>query len=487
MAELWIWPNPDGITDLLERDIKSANSQLAGARTLWQDRKKRIADSRTLQEFTERLNRRFAIESNVIERVFTLDRGITEVLVEEGIKSSLIPYGASDKPPQYVIDTLHSALEAQDWLFDRFITNDQPLTVGSIKQLHSLLTRYQLTTDAVTATGERIQIPLLKGAFKRTDNQVRKDDGTVLRYCPPEHCDSEVERMVFMHVEHMNVGISPEVAAAWLHHRFTQIHPFQDGNGRVARCLAGLVFLKAGLFPLIVTRDEQGEYIDVLERADAEDLGPLVAFFAERQLQRFDMALNLADDLNSEKAESLGQAISSIGETLRLRQEAKKEQRQRRLLVNANELLEEAEAALRDTARKLIQQGLDAYAVKNDSQNDFHFQGQVFEFAKQHGYYADLGGFRGWARIQFETSPMTQLLIHVHARGRDLDVIVCAAIFEIIELSEENGQSYRDWIDMVSKPFEFYSTEMLDTVKKRFRIWLDETQTMAVAQVQKFL
>jgi len=44
--------------------------------------------------------------------------------------------------------------------------------------------------------------------------------------------------------EHEN-RLSVEVRAAWLqHHRFTWIHPFQDGNGRVARALASLVFLK---------------------------------------------------------------------------------------------------------------------------------------------------------------------------------------------------------------------------------------------------
>jgi Fic family protein len=46
------------------------------------------------------------------------------------------------------------------------------------------------------------------------------------------------------------------VQAAWLHHRFTQIHPFADGNGQVARAIASLVFIEAGWFPLILKRDE---------------------------------------------------------------------------------------------------------------------------------------------------------------------------------------------------------------------------------------
>ena len=45
-----------------------------------------------------------------------------------------------------------------------------------------------------------------------------------------------------LHRNHHDVA--PEVEAAWLHHRFTQIHPFQDGNGRIARALATLIFVK---------------------------------------------------------------------------------------------------------------------------------------------------------------------------------------------------------------------------------------------------
>ena len=49
-----------------------------------------------------------------------------------------------------------------------------------------------------------------------------------------------------MYTEHQGCGVPLEVEAAWLHHRFTQIHPFEDGNGRVARALASLVFIPDG-------------------------------------------------------------------------------------------------------------------------------------------------------------------------------------------------------------------------------------------------
>jgi Fic family protein len=93
-----------------------------------------------------------------------------------------------------------------------------------------------------------------------------------------------------MHAGHQEKGIAPEVESAWLHHRFSQIHPFQDGNGRVSRLLASLVLLRAGLFPMVVPREEKDIYIETLEYADGGDLQPLVYLIARRQQVVFEKA-----------------------------------------------------------------------------------------------------------------------------------------------------------------------------------------------------
>jgi Fic family protein len=71
--------------------------------------------------------------------------------------------------------------------------------------------------------------------------------------------------------------------AAWLHHRFTQIHPFQDGNGRVARTLASLIFIRQGLFPVVITRNDRQEYINASEAADSGNLTRLTKLFSRLQ------------------------------------------------------------------------------------------------------------------------------------------------------------------------------------------------------------
>ena len=49
-----------------------------------------------------------------------------------------------------------------------------------------------------------------------------------------------------------------------LHISFVRIHPFFDGNGRLARLVANIPVLMAGLPPIIIPREQRKEYIDAL-------------------------------------------------------------------------------------------------------------------------------------------------------------------------------------------------------------------------------
>jgi hypothetical protein len=105
-----------------------------------------------------------------------------------------------------------------------------------------------------------------------------------------------MDQLVVWHREHTKNRVSPEVEAAWLHHRFVQIHPFQDGNGRVARTLATLVFLRAGWFPLVLTQANRKEYIAALEAADSGDLMCLVELFSKTATQTFGQAVDCTNE-----------------------------------------------------------------------------------------------------------------------------------------------------------------------------------------------
>lgn len=76
----------------------------------------------------------------------------------------------------------------------------------------------------------------------------------------------------------------PITRAAWIHNRFTHIHPFLDGNGRTARLLQDYTLLSGKLFPTGVPSALRDDYYDALADADNDDWDDLVAIIANRQL-----------------------------------------------------------------------------------------------------------------------------------------------------------------------------------------------------------
>jgi len=240
-----------------------------------------------------------------------LDRGVTETLIEKGIDAALIPPGASDRDSTLVARIVQDHYDALDGMFD-FVRGQRELSTSYVKELHAALLRNEITYTAVDQFGTAFQKLLEKGEYKTDPNSPTRPDGLVHEYCPPEHVSSEMDQLIRFYGKHRDVA--PEVQAAWLHHRFTQIHPFADGNGRVARAIASLVFIKAGWFPLIVKRDDWTKYIESLETADAGDLRPLVAMFVEAQRNALIQATEVAYEVKP--ITSAEEAIAAVRDRL---------------------------------------------------------------------------------------------------------------------------------------------------------------------------
>ena len=286
------WRPIDDLPDNWHRLVDSDLHQVA---EYWHENREALGAKGAIADFNERLKREWAIETGLIERVYTLTRGTTEVLIEHGLREELIPSSATDRDPALVLDMIQDHAAAVDGLFD-FAKRERKLSTSYIKELHSVLLAHQDTASARDIFGRRVEMPLTKGDYKKRPNNPVRSDGLVHEYCPPEQVASEMDRLLAMHLEHVEQGVPPEVEAAWLHHRFTQIHPFQDGNGRVARALATLVTIRAGWFPLVVTDAGRPDYIDALELADAGNLRPLVRLFADIQRRAFEGAISTARD-----------------------------------------------------------------------------------------------------------------------------------------------------------------------------------------------
>jgi Fic family protein len=301
------------ITDL-DVDPKSlTDGELEPLGRIWERSKVELVERGALDEFQKRLKREWSIETGIIENVYTLDRGVTKTLIEEGINAALIPHGASNRDGVAVARIIQDHYDALEDMFD-FVGGRRELSTGYINTLHAALLRNQNMHEVVDQFGRLFDAPLEKGKYKTLPNNPLRSDGSVHEYCPPDHVASEMDNLVQMYARHQTIDIPPEVEGAWLHHRFTQIHPFADGNGRVARALASLVFIKAGWFPLIVKRDDWSRYIDALEKADGGDLRTLVGMFVEAQRNAVIQATEVAYE--ARPIQSADEAVAAIRDRL---------------------------------------------------------------------------------------------------------------------------------------------------------------------------
>ena len=80
------------------------------------------------------------------------------------------------------------------------------------------------------------------------------------------------------------------VLATVVHNQFVYIHPFNDGNGRVARLLFNFILIKKGFFPIIFYNDEKQKYYSYLRSAKSGDIKQFVSYVLElyrTQLEEF--------------------------------------------------------------------------------------------------------------------------------------------------------------------------------------------------------
>ncbi len=238
-----------------------------------------------------RVSRDWAIETGMVENLYHWDRGVTETMLDDGFRADRIPADASGRrKSEEICLLLEDQREVVDWLFD-FVKSDRGFSRSLINEIHAMLVRHQPTYTAyMNVGGQKVakEKELRPGQLKTDPNSVELEDGSRFEYCPVDHVENELDRLVAMYKEYES-SVPPEIIAAWLHHRFVLIHPYPDGNGRVARALASLVLIKGRGFPFIVRTQERKRYFDALGMADFGDLAPvldLVKMAQRRELAR---------------------------------------------------------------------------------------------------------------------------------------------------------------------------------------------------------
>lgn len=252
------------------------------------------ADSSAALDF---VMRSAAIETGAIEGLYQTHRGITLAVAMQGAawQAKLHEIGPD------VQGHFEAQLDAFETILD-VATGAHPLSERWIRELHAIGCRNQSTYRVLTEHGWRDK-PLQRGEYKDEPNHVIQPDGTPHAYCPVIDVAPEMSRLMTELRSPQFVASPPVVQTAYFHHALTTIHPFADGNGRVARAAASVFFYRDAGIPLVVFSDQAAMYLAAL--ADADDGNPqtFVQFIEDRALDGLALVRQQLDAIRSGRPE----------------------------------------------------------------------------------------------------------------------------------------------------------------------------------------
>jgi Fic family protein len=486
-------------TDFFDSEAVSVES----LRDAWLEQRDSLANQGTLGDFNQRLIRRWAIETGVIERIYSLDRGTTEILVQKGLDASLIEHGASDLPPDELVTILNDHRYAAESVMHH-VRGQRPMTLHFIKSIHGILTRHQNAVEAEDKFGNLVRVPLRHGEWKLLPNNPRRTDSSIHEYCPPEIVQDEMETLISGYEQLCAEGHPSVIRAAWLHHRFTQIHPFQDGNGRVARALTAFVLVKSEMFPIIVDRELRSKYIETLEVADRGDLRPLVRLFSMLAKKELEEALSLAESTITYPLGTSGKALRrKLLDALKTRVREKREA----ITAKRREVLGKGEKVFLETviplAQSLMQELQDIIRqeipgsdvrleIGTDKQKHF-FKKQIVELAQQEGYYCDLETFHFWLRIRLQRhdevdSKVNEIVVSLHSVGRKFTGVLALSAYFATRFLDEHGQSTTlEPHRLATRSLTLSYPEDPDNIRKRVEEWIDDALNVGIEHLRRSL
>jgi Fic family protein len=230
-----------------------------------------------LARAVEVATRAAAIDTGAIEGLYEVDRGFTYTVARGVAAWEKV---LAEREP-VVRRSFEDALRAYDFVLD-LATTRTDVSEKAIREIHHLICAGQDTYRVLTSAGWQ-ERPLPKGEYKDTpNNPTSRRTGEVHAYAPPIDVPAEMRRLVEELRSAAFTAAHSVLQAAYAHYAFVAVHPFPDGNGRVARALASVYLYRRPGVPLVIFADQKDAYLNGLEEADEGRPEPFVRFVQER-------------------------------------------------------------------------------------------------------------------------------------------------------------------------------------------------------------
>ena len=216
------------------------------------------------KEIQDKIDRKFMLEfnynSNHIEGN-TLTYGQTELL---------LMFGQVDGDAKmHDLEEMKAHNVGLKMMQEEAHSTDRPLSEYFIKTLHKTLIREDYNVRKELPDGSVVTYTVHAGQYKTRPNSVITATGERFEYASPEETPALMTDLVAWYNNASQEGtLSALELASLFHYRYIRIHPFEDGNGRIARLLVNFILLRAGYPMIIVRSNDKDKYLSALNKSD---------------------------------------------------------------------------------------------------------------------------------------------------------------------------------------------------------------------------
>lgn len=202
--------------------------------------------------------------------------------------------------------------EAIKWV-EEIVAGDFPLTENFIRQLHLLLLKESYEVSAITPDGQPTRRVIEVGKYKSAANHVLTKTGETFYFATPEETPAKMNDLLTWYRQELSSDdVNPIILAAEFHYKFILIHPFDDGNGRVARVLMNFILMKFGFPPVIIKTEDKENYFSALRQAEGGLIENFVDYIAKNLVRSLEIIVAGARGEEIEELDDLDKKIALL-------------------------------------------------------------------------------------------------------------------------------------------------------------------------------
>lgn len=372
---------------------------------------------------------------------------------------------------------------------------ERPLTENFIRELNRTILVEDFYKTQKTETGiTRNEVKV--GQYKTRPNSVITITGEIFDYASPEETPALMTDLIkWYNTEEKKNEISPIQLATILHYRYIRIHPFEDGNGRIARLLVNYVLLRHHYPMIIVPVKDKENYLNILHKCDIEvGFNPSDgANAAPGQLQSFSEYMerllihSLEISIRAAKGESIEEEDDFEKRLSLLAREARQQynNEQQKIQSKADKaknvishfclpLRENVINSLKPVAQTFYQQEWDRMYFSKDGNKKNAFEIEKIDNWIEYSDKADITGFLSTTIAIF----YSYVLRYPKAEYKMLPSVFSIGFFIVLEddyytvsALENKKFSYSTYpsIKEIENIVAFYKTKAMDTIENAIR------------------